>query len=414
MTPAETSSPSAMRTVDQDVLALLDHALPVVLILKLSGAWLHPSFTPSDTAPGLALLNALFLAFCLYGTIRLLFAKPLAAIFSEPAYSALLVFAALAAFVSVSHANSFAMVRTAALFLGACLFIRYRFPPLYTLRLFAGGLAILMVLSIFAALATPLGIMPGFDAGRWRGVFNHKNTLGETAAIAALAAFGLATIKAYRAYLWVFAGIVASACLIMSGSATSLAAAAIGALVFTTTLTIVRLRVVPQQGYWLLLAGLITAVATSIALIEPLAASLGRDLTFTGRTEIWQQFIHYASQRPWSGWGWATISTTDNMLPLIRQILDLPHIQTPHSGYLSLLVELGYPGLLIFCSWLTLTFVTAAGRAILKREPLAAIRLAIVCALAVHSLFESTSGALPSLWLFLLFAVSARINIRWH
>jgi O-antigen ligase len=167
-----------------------------------------------------------------------------------------------------------------------------------------------------------------------------------------------------------------------------------------------------SQGLWLLLGILGGGAVGGYLLVNHLAASLGRDLTFTGRTEIWAQFLHFAHQRPWTGWGEATISTTDHMLPFIRQMLNLPHIQTPHSGYLSLLVELGYPGLLIFAAGLLHTVWRGSQSAMLQRNGYGMIVLAVVCALAIHSIFESTSGALPSLWLFVLFSLGPRITLR--
>lgn len=412
---SEVSHPSRhARTVDQDVLALLDHALPFVLILKLSGAWLYPSFIPSDAAPGVGLLNAVFLAFCLYGTIRLLFTRSLALVFAEPGYFLLLIMAALSLVASVSLSNSFGMLRTAGLFFGSCIFLRYRFSAPHLLQLFALSMGVLMLLSVLAALATPLGIMAGFDAGRWRGVFNHKNTLGENAALTLVVAGGLVATRAWRSYLPGLVAVLAGVCLVLSGSATALAAAAAGALALALALVIVRLRIVPRQGLGLLLVLILGAALASSAIIAPLAAALGRDLTFTGRTEIWEQFFHFAQQRPWTGWGWATISTTTHMLPLIRQTLGLPFIQTPHSGYLSLLVELGYPGLLLFVGWLGHVVLGASRRAVLGRDRFAMLRLGITCALVVHALFESTSGALPSLWLLLLFATNERVAIRWR
>lgn len=400
------------RRVEQDALLILDHALPIVLMFKLSGAWLHQSFTPSDTAPGLALVNALFLAFCLYGTLRLLFTRA-GALLADPAYGVFLLFAAASLWWSVSPTNSMGMLRTALLFFGACLFIRHRLSPAYITRLLVALLGLLLLLSVAAALLTPIGVMPGFDAGRWRGLFNHKNTLGENAAVTLIVALGLGLTSQQRR-LPALVALVSAICLLKSGSATALAAGTAACLILLLSWTIVRLRIIPQQGLWLLLATLACLAVAGVAIMAPLAASLGRDLTFTGRTEIWHQFLHFAHQRPWTGWGWATISTTDHMLPIIRQSLSLPHIQTPHSGYLSLLVELGYPALLLFLGWLTLTALRASRSAVLERNGYGMIALAITCALAIHSAFESTSGALPSLWLLLLFTLGPRITIRWR
>ena len=101
------------------------------------------------------------------------------------------------------------------------------------------------------------------------------------------------------------------------------------------------------------------------------------------------------------------------MLPLIRQTLNLPYIQTPHSGYISLLVELGWVGLGLFVVWLVTTLIVACYEATLRRDVVAPVRVALLCGLALQTAFESTSGALPSLWLFLLFASATRVAVRW-
>lgn len=402
----------ASRTVAQDALQMLDHALPLVLIFKLSAAWLYPSFITSDTAAGLPLVNALFLAFCLYGTIRLLFTRAIALPFAEPAYLALLAWAAVTIPISVSPTNSLGMVRTAILFFCACVFIRYRFTPIHILRLFAITMGVLLATSALAALALPLGTMGGFDAGRWRGVFNHKNTLGETASVTLIVALGLWVAQPRRLWLPPIIAL-AALCMAMAGSATALAIVAVALSVCGLTWLIVRLNIVRNQGFWLLLTLLIVFLCAAFAAIGAATLYLGRDLTFTGRTEIWAQFLYFASQRPWTGWGWAIISTSDAMLPIIRQTLDLPHIQTPHNGFLSALVELGYPGLTIMIIWLLTTVLWTAHTAVRHKNPVALIRLGLACGLIVHSLFESTSGILPSLWLFLLLCTNARVMIRW-
>lgn len=407
-------APDYLRTAANDALAVLDHALPLVIVFKLTAAWYYSSFAPSDGASGLELVNVLYLAFCLYGTVRLLFTQALAIIFTEPIYVALLLLAAGTLAFSISFANSFGMVRTALLFFGACLFLRYRFTPAYLLTLVFAMLSALLLVSLVLAIATPLGVMGGFDAGRWRGAFNHKNTLGENASLAVLVALALQIIHP-RARLWT--ALTASAsllCLAMSGSATALAATACAGLIFAVSQIIVWTNIRRKQGFALLLASIALLAIGGVSAMGPVAQMLERDLTFTGRTAIWSQFLYFAEQRPWTGWGWATISTTDAMLPLIRQTLNLPYIQTPHSGYISLLVELGWFGLGLFVLWLGVTLVVACYDATIRRDPIAPVRVALVCGLALQTAFESTSGALPSLWLFLLLASGSRVTVRWH
>src|SRR5690606_12879811 len=117
-------------------------------------------------------------------------------------------------------------------------FLRYRFSPYFLLRLFTAAMGVLMLLSLMAAIATPVGVMQGFDAGRWRGIFNHKNSLGEAAAVTLVVTLGLYATRITRTYWLVSVSAVTFICLVMSGSATALAAAAVGSLVLASALFI--------------------------------------------------------------------------------------------------------------------------------------------------------------------------------
>jgi len=80
-------------------------------------------------------------------------------------------------------------------------------------------------------------------------------------------------------------------------------------------------------------------------ILSPITSVLGRDETFTGRIEIWELLIDFASRNPIFGVGYGGFYAPGNW--------DLEHFFTTefilanaHSGYLAVYVELGIVGLI--------------------------------------------------------------------
>lgn len=398
----------------QSLLVLLDRACLFLVILWLSRAWYFPSSITTDAAPGIRVIDLAFQAACLYGALRLLMLRPTAVVLAEPLFLLFLLLGVSSLLTTSAFGNTLGMVRTCLLFFATCIFFRYRYPPPDIARTLLDLLGALLVLSVIAALLIPFGTMQGFDAGRWKGVFGHKNALGQCAAFALILLCGCWSSRTAPCRRdWVF-GAATLACLAGAQSATALGVAALGLGVLASNRFFARARVpwsVAMASQVLLAAG---AVLLLPSVLAPLAQSLGRDITFTGRTEIWARFLDFAWQRPWTGWGWATIDSSEHMLPLVRLALGLPTIQTPHSGYLSLFVELGLPALMVYCLWLLSVFFGSTRRALLRLDPVWSLRAALAAGLALLNGFESTAQASPSLWLFALLVIGTRKRVIWR
>jgi len=69
-------------------------------------------------------------------------------------------------------------------------------------------------------------------------------------------------------------------------------------------------------------------------------STVGRDNTLTGRTEVWAQLLPVAMEKPILGWGFGGFWT-----PGTRDEFD---ISEAHSGYLEMLLSIGFVGLLVF------------------------------------------------------------------
>ncbi|MDY6902377.1 MAG: O-antigen ligase family protein, partial [Cyanobacteriota bacterium] len=83
--------------------------------------------------------------------------------------------------------------------------------------------------------------------------------------------------------------------------------------------------------------------------------ALGRDLTLTGRTDIWSAMFDLIWERPWFGYGFNAVwrDWNSEITAYLWRTLawECPY---GHNGFMDLFIELGLVGLLVF----TLSFIT--------------------------------------------------------
>ena len=199
--------------------------------------------------------------------------------------------------------------------------------------------------------------------GAWRGLANHKNGLGALACFALIFWFhaGL-TGQAKFARVAVGAAI-ATACLLLSRSSTSLVAT-----VFVLTLLVLLLRSPPGLRpyvpyavaalvavlvvYALAILNLIPGLAT---LLGPLTAFTDKAVTLTGRTEIWDVVTDHISYHPLLGTGYGAYWTagpipgTESYAFMWRMNGFYPG--SAHNGYLDIVNDLGLVGLICFLGY---------------------------------------------------------------
>ncbi len=393
------------------ILNVLDFVCILIAIIWLSHAWYYPSLSTLDRAPGVEVLNFLNFGAGVYFLTRLFFVGRLAALLEEKLVLLFFLIGFVNIYFSYSPINTFGFVRAEFLMLVAAIYYRGKVGQARFVALIAEVLGVIIFLSMLASF-TSIGVMSGFDSGRWRGLFGHKNSLGEMSAVLFVLLFGLYRFRwslSWRHLLYAFSAL---ACLAFAGSATSLAVCFVMVAVILQIELIARMGVSAALRISIFLIGMTTVIAFANVILPLVTESLGRDLTFTGRTGIWQAFLFFAEQKPWTGWGWATIAQNEGMLGYIRQTLKLPNIQTPHSGYVALLVELGYPGVIVFATWLLSVLVGSARIALRDRNLLQATRAAIAMGLILHSFFEGTSGATPSIWFLVLLGTGGIVTLK--
>jgi O-antigen ligase len=192
--------------------------------------------------------------------------------------------------------------------------------------------------------------------GAWRGVLGQKNGLGHAASIAVF--FWVHAYLTREVKIWKFllgCG-VSVACLVLSRSSASLLSAT-----FSVLLLLLLLRA--PKGKRRYMAFIIAVFVTTIMLyslavlnifpgldflLQPIVSITGKDLTFSGRTQIWAVIRQHISAQPLLGSGYGAywigpVPTSPSYVFLTRTSNFYP--TEAHNGYLDVLNDLGYVGL---------------------------------------------------------------------
>lgn len=256
--------------------------------------------------------------------------------------------------------------RRAILILGTSGFGVYmaaRYTIREQLQLMAWAFGLVIGLSFVFAIALPhYGVMSfqegGVHAGTWRGVMTHKNILGRLMVLSAITFLFVGLGKpAKNIYRWLaWTGLALSIVLILlSTSKTALIA-------FVSLLLILPLyrswRLNYNQVIPIVILVILVVGGSAMLIFDNLpaiAGALGRDLTFTGRTDIWSAMLDKISERPWTGFGFnAFWRDWDNEATAYMWRYLAWECPYGHNGFMDLLAELGIMGVFAFgMSYLT-------------------------------------------------------------
>jgi exopolysaccharide production protein ExoQ len=217
---------------------------------------------------------------------------------------------------------------------------------------------IIFINIVFTLLFPAQAIEHGSHSGAWRGTLEHKNFFGRLMTLSAIT-FAIVSPISKKSKAFIRLGLVLSVVLILlSTSKTSLLA----------FLCLVALLVIYQTLDWeyRIAASFQLVVILGIACITTLIAGnldyiqgvLGRDLTFTGRTEIWSATIQIIAEHPWIGYGYCGFWHGEDGPSLgVLRIMG-PGAVAPHShnGFIELATAVGGVGLVIFLLSFLTTF----------------------------------------------------------
>jgi exopolysaccharide production protein ExoQ len=266
---------------------------------------------------------------------------------SMPFPIALVVWALLSATWSIAPNET---LRRSFAFTMATLFGIYlasRFSSRELVRLLAGVLGTCAVLSAAVALLLPAyGVGTGALAGNWQGTFQHKNTLGEMMLLAAVIFRSLPGRSAGSRIIGWSGFALAVALVVLSRSITALIVLATVSLMMTL---LRRFRHAELRSALMMISVCLICVTVLLTIVDrEVALSLtGKDITLTGRTDIWSAVIRRIAERPLLGYGYDAfwLPTAGPGESIRREIKwATPH---SHNGFLDFGVDLGLVGVLL-------------------------------------------------------------------
>ena len=231
------------------------------------------------------------------------------------------------------------------------IFLALRFSAEGQLRLLALVLGVVAFASTLLSLLLPeYGVMTGPHSGAWSGVFFHKNSFGRIMALTTLVFF-LLLMGAREMRPIALSGIALSIALVLASLSQASLIVAIACLTGAGVLSAVQ-RFPRRKRLAVLFVGAMVAAFAAVWAVqreESILGSLGRDPTFTGRTELWTVLLEKARVHPWLGYGYGAFwRGATGMSGEVQQALQGWYPIHAHNGFLDLVLELGIVGLLIF------------------------------------------------------------------
>jgi exopolysaccharide production protein ExoQ len=223
---------------------------------------------------------------------------------------------------------------------------RYTFSQ--QLKLLAWALGTVLVMSfLFCILLPGYGLEQGIHAGAWRGVFWHKNNLGRYSAMGAILFCLMAqSTKNYKTLLWGLCGLSVFI-LVLSLSKTAL-------VVFLVSFALLYLCYILAWDSIVSVAIFLTTFLIGCGITwwvilsyEKILEVLGKGVTLSGRTDIWDAVMPHIWQRPYLGHGYWSFWLHEGQGRYVWNDIgfDAAHA---HNGFLDLILELGFVGLGLF------------------------------------------------------------------
>jgi O-antigen ligase len=325
----------------------------------------------------------------------------------------LLSLLALAAVSTLWSIDSGATLRRAiwlALTMGFGLYLAWRYDWKGLLNVLGLSFIALILGSFLLGMAAPsIGRMTAEHPGAWSGLWTHKNTLGGIMALGVAVCAAAAVAAPERRRLWAGVSVAAFALVLLSTSKTALVASLLGLAVIAFGAIVRRGPVHAIASAAAVLVAVIVGAAIVLLAPDLIVAALGRDLTLTGRTEIWQAAAPAVAAQPWFGYGYYAFWLPDEGPAFWVREAVAWQVASAHSSWLELALGLGRVGVVLFALQLAVTLARGAGA---MAQPLAGLWApAFLAAFALYTLSESHALQANNLFWTIYVAVTARLAL---
>ncbi len=302
--------------------------------------------------------------------------------------------------------------------IGTCLFGLYlasNYSSKKQLQLLGWSFAVSIILSfIFAIALRKYGVMGGIHAGAWRGIYTHKNWLGRMMVLGSGVLFLLANdARKHRLITWIGLSL-AFLLVLLSRSSSSL----LNTIIVLSTVSASRALwlhtklLIPVVVSAIAFGSLFSLGATSFA--EAVLGSLGKDLSLTGRADIWPFVIDKIQERPLLGYGFAVFwNGLQGESAYIWRALKWS-VPDSHNGFIDLWVDLGFLGFFLFCITFVQTLIRSVALIRVTQSWISLWSLLLLVYLMLSNLSESALFSRNSLiWVLytaLVFTLSLEIK----
>jgi O-antigen ligase len=337
-------------------------------------------------------------------------AQALAAARATPLLMTLLALAFVSTFWSIDSGATLRRSVWLALTMGFGLYLAWRYKWKELVCVIAAAFGVLVLGSLALGLAAPsIGRMSLEHPGAWSGLWTHKNTLGGVMALGAAVSASAAMLDPARRLPWICSALGAFALVLLSTSKTALLASLLGLAVIAGALIMRR----GLLATILLSASVLVVLilGASIMLIAPelIVAALGRDVTLTGRTDIWEASARFVEARPWLGFGYYAFWLPENGPAYWVREAVAWQVASAHSSWLELALGLGRVGVIIFALQLLATLKRGAGAVFDASAGFWAP--AFLAAFALYTLSESHALQANNVFWTIYVAVATRLAL---
>lgn len=337
-------------------------------------------------------------------------AQARAAARATPLLLGLLALAALSALWSIDSAATLRRSVWLALTTAFGLYLAWRHDWKSLLNTLAAGFIILIVGSFALSLLAPnVGRMTFEHPGAWSGLWTHKNTLGGIMALGIAICTAAAIVTPERRVLWIGCALAAFVLVLLSTSKTALIASALGLGVIGFCMLVRR---GPLQAIMASAAvGALLVAGVGIVFLAPdlIVAALGRDLTLTGRTDIWEASARFVEAKPWLGYGYYAFWLPDNGPAYWVREAVAWQVASAHSSWLELALGLGRLGVVLFALQLFATLSRGVG---VVMQPQAGLWApAFLVTFALYTLSESHALQANNIFWIIYVAVAGRLAL---
>ncbi|MDC7677628.1 O-antigen ligase family protein [Asticcacaulis machinosus] len=267
----------------------------------------------------------------------------------------------------------------------------------------------LAVGSYLAAILYPkMGIAHDINAGAWRGLWHEKNQMAAMMVLGFIAACASAFQVPERRKAWIGAAVMIFVLVVLSRSKTSLLACLLSLGAMPVLVAIQRGGLISVVIVWCATTAATLGTVLFMAMPDVILKALGKDPTLTGRTQIWEALGRLSEERPWLGYGYKAFWAEGSVPALIvRRETHWP-VPSAHNGWLDLLVQLGWVGVITFAVFLAICFLCALFR--FSRVNDGFFSVLILCLFSFLILSESFILGQNSLIWVLFVAAAARLT----